>query len=158
MSEDGFKIAAAAQEAAKTATKRKAGGQWAPGTSGNPGGKGQRERSTILRVRELAGNYSEEAVKGLVNIARNRRATHATRIAAWSAILDRAVGKPSSPPAIAFDDGTPVPVYQHTYSDIEVARRIASVLGEGMRALSQPSVPVGQTIDADEESGEGEET
>jgi hypothetical protein len=155
MSEDVNKLAAAVPEAV---AKRKAGGRWAPGTSGNPGGKGQRERSTILRVRELAGNYSEEAVKGLVNIMRNRRASHATRIAAASAILDRAVGKPSSPPAIAFDDGTPVPVFQHTYSDLEVARRIAELLGRGIRAIGQPSAPAaGLTINA-YESSEGDET
>jgi hypothetical protein len=119
--------------------KRKPGGQFAPGSSGNPGGKGQRERNTIQRVRELAGNYSEEAVKGLVNIARNRRASHATKIAAWSAILDRAVGKPSSPPATMFDDGSPVPLYEHTFTDIEKARRIAHLLAQGLRALSAPS-------------------
>jgi hypothetical protein len=145
--------------APESATKRKAGGQWAPGTSGNPGGKGQRERNTIQRVRELAGSYSEEAVKGLVNIARNRRVSHATRIAAWSAILDRAVGKPSAPPAIAFDDGTPVPVFGVEFSALEVARRVAHVLAQGLRARAGLSTPAaGLTIDDDEESDEGDET
>ena len=94
-------------------------------------------------MREAAGSYSMESVKTLVNIMRNRRASHATRIAAASAILDRAVGKPSVPPATRFADGSTLPVIDATsLTPLDVARRIAFALELGMRALNGlPSDP-----------------
>lgn len=152
MSADVCKPAAAVSE---PEPERVAGGRWALGSSGNPGGKGQRERNVMREVREAAGRYAPEALKTLVNIMRNRRVSHATRIAAASAILDRAVGKASAPPAINFDDGSPVPVYGVEFTDIDIARRIAHTLAQGLRALAPPRAP---PIDAEEESGEGEST
>lgn len=101
--------------------------------------KSARPANTKREVRELAGLYAPEAIRGLVRIARNSRVPHATRVAAWSAILDRAVGKPAVPPASEADDGTEIPVVQDELSALDRARRVAFILREGMRALdSQP--------------------
>jgi hypothetical protein len=60
------------------------------GTSGNPGG-----RPKLLKdVRDLAREYTQEAIETFVLIMRNHKAPSATRLAAASALLDRAWGKP----------------------------------------------------------------
>lgn len=81
----------------------------------------------MREVRAAAGSYAPEALKTLLNIMRNRRVSHSTRIAAASAILDRAVGRPAVPPPTAFDDGTPVPAL-HDPGALDTARRIAFIL------------------------------
>jgi hypothetical protein len=113
--------------------ERQDDGRFKAGSSGNPGGRTKAEQNVAQRVREFAGRYSEEAIKGLVNIARNRRVPKATRIAAYSAILDRAVGKPVSPQPWAYDDGAPAGRL-HSDSDFDVARRLAYLLSQGLRA------------------------
>lgn len=45
-------------------------------------------------LREIAGQYSEEAVATLATIMKDAEAPHAARVSAASAILDRAHGKP----------------------------------------------------------------
>ena len=46
------------------------------------------------RLSELAKTYTEEALKTLVDVARNGR-TDAARVSAANALLDRAYGKPA---------------------------------------------------------------
>lgn len=125
---------------------RESGGKWRRGSSGNPGGKTKAERNVLREVREAAASYAPEALKTLVNIMRNRRIAPATRIAAVSALLDRAVGKPSLSPTFA--DGSPLPVIDvDEISALEKARRIAHLLAKGMRVIEHTPVnpPSGET-------------
>lgn len=54
-------------------------------------------------LREFAGRYTIEAVKGLHAIARDKKVPAAARVGAWREILDRAVGK--APQALTDQDG-----------------------------------------------------
>lgn len=71
------------------------------GKSGNPGG---RPKDT-LGLKELARANTEEAIKTLVSIMRNKKASAAARVAAVAALLDRGYGKPSQ--SISGPDGGP---------------------------------------------------
>ena len=68
-------------------------GHWMKGTTGNPLG-GQRG---IGQVRELARQHTEEAILTLAAIMRDPAAKDAARVAAATALLDRAWGKPTQP-------------------------------------------------------------
>jgi len=54
-------------------------------------------------LKVYAGQYTTEAVDGLVSIARNDEMPPAARVMAWREILDRANGK--APQAITGPDG-----------------------------------------------------
>ena len=71
-----------------TSTRTKSG-QFAPGTSGNPGGRPKDE----ARVAELARSYTNEAIETLVDLMRNGR-DERVRGTAAQALLDRGWGKP----------------------------------------------------------------
>ena len=64
-------------------------GQFAPGTSGNPGGRPQDEG----RVAELARSYTSEAIETLAHLMRHGR-DERVRGTAAQALLDRGWGKP----------------------------------------------------------------
>ena len=64
-------------------------GRFAPGSSGNPGGRPKDE----ARVAELARSYTSEAVETLVYLMRHGRDERARGTAA-QALLDRGWGKP----------------------------------------------------------------
>ena len=64
-------------------------GQFAPGSSGNPGGRPKDE----ARVAELARSYTSEAIDTLVDLMRNGR-DERVRGTAAQALLDRGWGKP----------------------------------------------------------------
>ena len=68
---------------------RNKSGQFAPGTSGNPGGRPKDE----ARVAELARSYTNEAIETLVDFMRNGR-DERVRGTAAQALLDRGWGKP----------------------------------------------------------------
>jgi hypothetical protein len=68
---------------------RNKSGQFAPGTSGNPGGRPKDE----ARVAELERSYTNEAIDTLVDLMRNGRDEHVRGTAA-QALLDRGWGKP----------------------------------------------------------------
>ena len=68
---------------------RNKSGQFAPGTSGNPGGRPKDE----ARVAELARAYTSEAIDILVDLMRNGR-DERVRGTAAQALLDRGWGKP----------------------------------------------------------------
>ena len=70
-------------------TKRTKSGQFAPGSSGNPGGRPKDE----ARVAELARSYTSEAIDTLVDLMRNGR-DERVRGTAAQALLDRGWGKP----------------------------------------------------------------
>ena len=75
-------------------------GQFAPGRSGNPGGR----PAALTEVRELAREHTPLAIATLVRIAEKGRSEQA-RIAASTALLDRAWGRPTQP--ISGDDEMP---------------------------------------------------
>jgi Family of unknown function (DUF5681) len=60
------------------------------GQSGNPGGRPK----VIAEVRELAREYTGEAVKTLVSIMTNPKSAPAARVSAANALLDRGYGRP----------------------------------------------------------------
>jgi hypothetical protein len=49
---------------------------------------------TITEIRSIARSYTRTAIKTLVGIMRSENATHAARVSAANAILDRGWGKP----------------------------------------------------------------
>jgi len=63
------------------------------GQSGNPGGRPKE----VAEVRELARQYTEEAVDTLATIMRNGKEPAAARVRAAESILDRGYGKASQP-------------------------------------------------------------
>ena len=67
-------------------------GQWAPGQSGNPGGRPH----VVAEVRELARSHTAAAIERLVQEMTNGDTSHA-RIAASNALLDRGWGKATQP-------------------------------------------------------------
>ena len=71
-----------------TATRTKSG-HFAPGSSGNPGGRPKDE----ARVAELARSYTSEAIDTLVDLMRHGR-DERVRGTATQALLDRGWGKP----------------------------------------------------------------
>ena len=64
--------------------------QFQKGQSGNPGGRPKAERS----VRDLAQQYTAEAVEALVDVVRTGKP--AERVQAATALLDRGWGRPST--------------------------------------------------------------
>ena len=74
-------------------------GRWAPGRSGNPGGR----PGGVAQVRELARRYTGKAVERLVKEMNDGDTSHA-RIAAANSVLDRGWGKPTQPLAGEADE------------------------------------------------------
>jgi len=82
---------------------RAEGGKWAKGVSGNPGGR----RKEVAEVRDLARQYTEEAMLTLAKIMRSSNERAAA--AACNIILDRGWGKAPQALAISGDeDGAPI--------------------------------------------------
>ena len=68
-----------------------------PGVSPNPGGvpKGEASPRRIdMDARLLARDHSVEAVKKLISIMNNPKATHTAQLIAANSILDRGYGRP----------------------------------------------------------------
>jgi Family of unknown function (DUF5681) len=63
------------------------------GTSGNPGGR-RKKTETLLQIEALARQYAPQAMEALAKIAMSGK-TDSARVAAATAILDRAFGRPS---------------------------------------------------------------
>jgi hypothetical protein len=64
-------------------------GQFAPGVSGNPSGRPKRDYD----IAELARQHTEDAIRTLVEILQDTKASAGARISAANAILDRGYGK-----------------------------------------------------------------
>jgi hypothetical protein len=74
----------------KQTPKRDARGYWLPGQSANPGGR----PAASYRISELAKTHSPKMLQVLVDVAIDATAPPSARVAAASAVLDRAHGKP----------------------------------------------------------------
>jgi hypothetical protein len=59
------------------------------GETGNPGGRPK----SVPEVRELARQYTTEAIETLVDVMQDRDATPGARVAAANSLLDRGQGK-----------------------------------------------------------------
>ena len=79
---------------------RRGNGTFAPGCSGNAGGRPKAEEN----VRNLARSHTELAVATLVTIAESGQSETA-KVAAATAILDRGWGRPTQP--LSGDDDAP---------------------------------------------------
>ena len=62
-----------------------------PGRSGNPGGRPK----IIAHIRDLARQYTEVAIKALVDIVKSKKSPPAARAFAANSLLDRGYGKPT---------------------------------------------------------------
>lgn len=62
---------------------------WAKGVSGNPGGRAKE----VAHVKELARQFTEEAIRTLAEIMGDLSAPHSARVKASESLLDRAWGK-----------------------------------------------------------------
>ena len=71
---------------------------WKPGQSGNPGGRPKE----VGHVRELARQWTEQAIQTLADIMQDPSQPARARVAAAESLLDRGYGKPTQP--IAGDD------------------------------------------------------
>src|SRR5215831_1227287 len=69
---------------------RSADGRFLPGISGNPSGRPK----VAAELRELAAEYTEDAVLTILSVMRNKKVSPAARLTAAGMILDRAWGKP----------------------------------------------------------------
>jgi uncharacterized protein DUF5681 len=99
---------------------------WAPGQSGNPGGR----PGGIAEVRELARTHIAEAIERLVKEMNDGETSHA-RIAAANALLDRGYGKPTQPIG---GDPTGVPVEMTVETRVALARQ---AIAEAFREVAR---------------------
>ncbi len=88
-------------------------------------------------IRSLARSHTESAIKVLASIMNQPKASHAARVSAAVALLDRGWGKPTVMVAGDPDSG-PVQVEDVTepIDKMDLARRIAFILHEADKACS----------------------
>jgi hypothetical protein len=82
--------APAKKTATEQAKNRAGGGKFAPGASGNPGGR----PALPPELKEAARAMSPEALNILAKIMRNAKAPAAARVRAAESIMNRAYGTP----------------------------------------------------------------
>lgn len=76
------------------------GHRWVKGQSGNPGGRRKQNKT----VTEMAREAAPEAMKKLVKIMKDDKATHGIVAVCAEKILERAYGKPTQVSAVAIGD------------------------------------------------------
>jgi hypothetical protein len=92
------------------------------GKSGNPGGRPK----IIKEIQELARDHCSDALKTLVDIHKNAKASPAARVSAAVAIIERGYGKPTQTINANVKQVDPA-----TLSDSELAALVADDGGEG---------------------------
>ena len=103
----------------RTGTGRTVSGQFAPGASGNAGGRPKAAESVV----ELARSYTTEAIEALARIMRDGDSDRA-RAAAAEALLNRGWGRPSQ--GIEVTQGAPLtsnPYAELTLEDLKAVAR-----------------------------------
>jgi hypothetical protein len=107
-------------------------GKFAPGTSGNPGGRPK----AVREVEELARQKTTTAIETLDAICGDKEAPHAARVSAAVALLNRAWGTPRDTIDASFTNSTSSPAQasdESLLANVADARAIlASVLGTGV--------------------------
>lgn len=84
-------------------------------------------------IKAIAQEFGEEAIKHLVEIARDGDAPHAARVAAVKEILDRGYGKARQPLEHTGAEGGPI----ETQSTLNVSSLSTEVLAEIMAAKDE---------------------
>lgn len=77
---------------------------YAPGQSGNPGGRPKMSPE----MKEALSRFGPRAIEILTSIAENTRAKDADRIRAAEVLLDRYYGKPVQQTELTGEEGTPL--------------------------------------------------
>lgn len=96
---------------------------WQKGQSGNPGGR----RRQDYRIKEVAQQYTSEALKTLLEIMRNKRTAAGARVLAIRELLDRGWGKPAQSVEITNPDGSLSSAWQAAVKAIDEQPREAEV-------------------------------
>lgn len=116
--------------------KRDESGRWLPGTrSPNPLGVAARDVEAIRLIRLLAQKYSARALKEL--FAMGLTCPHwPSRVAALREVLDRGLGKASTPVELSGPGGGPIPLSPDAFKnltdeDLEALRAISAKLVDG---------------------------
>lgn len=94
-----------AQKREKTRSEKPRGRPFAPGNKANPGGRPKLPED-VKHVRELAREYTQEAVDGLVAVLKT--GSGPARVAAANALLDRGWGKAAQPLTGEGGEGAPI--------------------------------------------------
>lgn len=102
------------------------------GQSGNPGGRPKE----LKGVQELARTHALLAINVLARVAKSGKSESA-RVAAATALLDRAFGKPVQMTELSGKNGAPIEVKFEDKTPAEVARRLAFLLSKGVREEPQ---------------------
>ena len=97
---------------------------WAPGKSGNPGGRPR----IIEAVRDIARESTTLAIETLRTIAADTEAPHAARVSAATALLDRGWGRPMQGVAMMT---VAAPKTVREMSDAELMAMIATKMAAG---------------------------
>lgn len=117
----------------KKQVSRNPDGTYPKGVSGNPSGR----PAFAKEVREYARQFTEEAIDGLVLLARQKKDLKVAK-AAWDSILDRAVGRPAQ--EVTGGDGEPlfdrVDPGAVTIDNLAQVAKLATSLGIDIPALS----------------------
>ena len=102
--------------------------QFQPGQSGNPGGRTKADREVV----ELAREASPRAIGRLVELVENENGRIA--VAACTALLDRAFGKPTQP--IAGDDAAdPIRVAANAMPSVDALAKLSPEDRQAMRVI-----------------------
>lgn len=91
---------------AENSKKAIRGKPFQPGRTGNPGGRPKLPED-VKHVRELARQYTEDAISALVGVIK-KSSSDAARVSAANVLLDRGWGKPEQP--LTGMDGGPIEI------------------------------------------------
>ena len=103
---------------------------WKPGQSGNPKGMDP----GVGHVRELAKQYTAEAIETLVRIMRDEDASPAAQGAAANALLDRGWGRPDQ--SVSLEAGESL---LSILDELEQRRELREIAGEVIDNDPQPN-------------------
>lgn len=121
-------------------------GQFLPGWSGGPGRKKGIPNKATRPIRELAQDYSEEAIEVLVSLMRNTELSAQARLGAARELLDRGFGRPAQGVSVDVDLGMGMAARDLRQIPTAVLERIAAraMTDDEIAALPElPGLPPG---------------